>query len=291
MLFLPVTLLGRAGGGGGFGGGGGGGGSGFGGGDGFGFVVYLIIRHPVVALVNVRWSGELFNHKKGLLEKVGKKHIHQSGYLLGKKSGKSVSGYNVSSAHCSNCGAAEKGGASNACEYCGVIMNDGTSDWVLCDIISLSGHEAKRFIDQSAQQSVSLGQNVNIAPVVILHWAVKMGLSDGVLDSKELVMLESMAAKMETSSLALAAIIENAKSGTEPFPEPKDYGETLFWLNTLADIVLVDGRISKREFAMLCVIGKKYKYTQYDIKNILKQRKNKLYKSSRQALKIKRRSS
>jgi len=246
----------------------------------------------VYALVKVRWSGDLISAKKGLFKKSGDKYIHQSGYLLGKKSGASVSGHNVSSAHCSNCGAAENGGTSNACEYCGVVMNDGASDWVLCDILSLSGPQSKRFMgDAHTAQAAFFTEAVSVPPAEILHWSIKMGLADGVLDKKEMLMLEALAVKMEISSSALATIIHNIKSNTEAILEPKDYVEALFWLNTLADIVLADGRISKREFVMLCAIGKRFKYTQYDIKKILKQRKNILYKSSRQALKASRKRS
>ena len=55
-------------------------------------------------------------------------------------------------------------------------------------------------------------------------------------------------------------------------------------MTSLADISLGDGTIRREEFKLLCQIGNKFDYSQYDIKSLLKRRKKKLMHDAKQHL-------
>ncbi|HET6252295.1 MAG TPA: Tim44 domain-containing protein, partial [Tepidisphaeraceae bacterium] len=88
------------------------------------------------AVVEVRWSGKLVglwtNQPPRVLEE---NHLEYTLLVLWRAAGtKTDSGKGISSAHCPNCGAPESNDASNACEFCGAVLNDGAHGWILVDL-------------------------------------------------------------------------------------------------------------------------------------------------------------
>ena len=61
----------------------------------------------------------------------------------------------VSSAHCPNCGAPETDSASNACEFCGTVLNDGSVSWVLMSTYSQASGEGQQILQQLAMTAAS----------------------------------------------------------------------------------------------------------------------------------------
>ncbi len=101
---------------------------------------------PDKALIGIRWSGYSMNvGPDGSRSKVGDNDPHHTLFVLMRKAGvKTEVAKGISSAHCPNCGAPEAGGVNGACEFCGTTLNDGSSGWVLDDIISFSDPKAQQ---------------------------------------------------------------------------------------------------------------------------------------------------
>ena len=90
------------------------------------------------AIVEVRWSGRRVmlstNHPPSVVEE---NHLEYTLLVLWRQVGvKTDSGKGISSAHCPGCGAPESNNASNACEFCGAVLNDGAHGWILIDLAS-----------------------------------------------------------------------------------------------------------------------------------------------------------
>ena len=88
------------------------------------------------AIVEIRWSAKRIlltpNHPPSLLEE---NHLAYSLFVLWRKPGtKTDAGKGISSAHCPGCGAPESNSESNACDFCGIVLNDGSHGWILVDI-------------------------------------------------------------------------------------------------------------------------------------------------------------
>ncbi len=101
------------------------------------------------AVVEVRWSGTRFAAtKENRVKKTGENVLGKLLLVLGRRHGvKTQIDKSISSAHCPGCGAPEAGGASNACEFCGAVLNDGTRNWVLLgapDVASDQGQAVLR---------------------------------------------------------------------------------------------------------------------------------------------------
>jgi hypothetical protein len=93
-----------------------------------------------LALVEIRWSGfRLSLQPDGQSQPVEPNSPHHTLYVLMRKSSvRTDVAKGISSAHCPSCGAPESGGTSGSCEFCGTALNDGSSGWVLDNILSFN---------------------------------------------------------------------------------------------------------------------------------------------------------
>lgn len=96
------------------------------------------------ALIDVRWSGRR-NQKKGDgVDTARSPSTLRTLMVLGRKHGVQTKvEKSVSSLQCPGCGAPESDAASNCCEFCHMVLNDGASDWVLVDWLPFSSNEAR----------------------------------------------------------------------------------------------------------------------------------------------------
>jgi hypothetical protein len=98
------------------------------------------------AVVEVRWSGKLVMISPAAPPRVLEEgHLDYTLMVLWRQAGaKTDVGKGISSAHCPSCGAPESDTANNACEFCGMILNDGAHGWILIDLASRNeprGHQ------------------------------------------------------------------------------------------------------------------------------------------------------
>lgn len=97
------------------------------------------------AAVAVDWSAEL--HRVGADGAIGPSLGPCRGrelFLLARRAGLlTPDGLDVSSAHCSSCGAPDDAGSELGCRYCGAARDGGSGDWLLAGLYDLATPEAR----------------------------------------------------------------------------------------------------------------------------------------------------
>ncbi|HYW79207.1 MAG TPA: TIM44-like domain-containing protein, partial [Thermoguttaceae bacterium] len=248
-------------------------------------------------LVEIRWSGKRFVAGDGPPRLVkGQGSLFREIFVLGRRNGiKSDAGYAVSSCHCPGCGAPESDLLSNACEFCGEVLSDGSHDWVLIEVLHTYDEKAQRLLGRLSQITLGVPVVAAAAPQAampraaqLLAWTIKLALADNELDAKEMAMLDRVARARGIRPQQLETIIAATRNGQMDVPQPKDREETQQWLEVMADIALADGRIHPAEADLLVQAGEQLQWSRYDLKMLLKRRKTMLYDKARVKLKQKR---
>jgi hypothetical protein len=76
--------------------------------------------------------------------------------ILFRKPGvQSDTGQAVSSSHCPSCGAPETDSASNACEFCGTVLNDGSVSWVLLSTHAQASGDGQQVLQRLANAATA----------------------------------------------------------------------------------------------------------------------------------------
>jgi hypothetical protein len=102
------------------------------------------------ALVEIRWSGHWFTAMpNGGMQRTGREAWAATMFLLARQSTtRTDPARAISSAHCPSCGAPESTSASNACDFCGMVLNDGSVGWVLEDVRDKNDPAARAWWDR-----------------------------------------------------------------------------------------------------------------------------------------------
>jgi len=265
------------------------------------------------ALVEVRWSGHYFQHQPNREpKKLGAAPARQWLFVLTRDPGvKTEPDQSLTSAHCPGCGAPELKLGSHACEFCGMVLNDGSRDWVLADVQPAFAPPAKQLVIESRQQgraAMSAGGDVVDAQIVpaipvvdaevladdegvpppggtaLFAWLIRAALADNHIDDAERKMLDSLATKRGVRSDRLEAMIDAALRNELEMPRPKDAAEAKNWLTAMVDMSLSDGRLTKSEFNLLKRAGAGLQMSDHDVKLLVRRRKGELYREARDAL-------
>jgi hypothetical protein len=204
----------------------------------------------------------------------------------------------ISSAHCPSCGAPESDVAGNACGHCGTVLNDGSTGWVLADVVSAHGAEARSLLDRAARgpdvtaEAVGAGGNGDAARngVVtpssegLLSWMVNLSAADGDFADRERAALSRVASRGGVSAARLTAMIDASRGGRVDAPQPADASEARAWLAELATVALADGRLTRPEYNLLKAVGVRAGFTEADIRLLLKRQRAQLYADAKSAL-------
>jgi hypothetical protein len=75
--------------------------------------------------------------------------------LFRKPGVQTYAGQAVNSSHCPNCGAPETDSASNACEFCGAVLNDGSVSWVLMSTHAQASGDGQQILQQLANAATA----------------------------------------------------------------------------------------------------------------------------------------
>lgn len=251
------------------------------------------------ALVEIRWSGTQFTAQaQGPPKRSGQSRAAKSLFVFARNSGVQTDvGHTICSSHCPGCGAPESKITSHACEFCEEVLNDGSHDWVLVDILTMLSPAAQDLLRQARSQAMVPEQaSATALPQAptddqqtphgteLLAWAVKTALADNQLDAHERSMLEQVARHRHVPPQQLEMLIEAAGQGELDAPEPADPEQARRWLSAMADISLSDGVVRRNEYELLCQAGSQLGMTSYDVKQLLRQRRTHLYQSARQRL-------
>lgn len=256
------------------------------------------------ALVEVRWSGNQFEtDDQSPPKRKEESSVFRSLLVMTRNAGVQSDLQNcVDSAHCPACGAPEAGGASNACEYCGAVLNDGTKDWVLVGMFARFEPRAIELMDELrayAAANVPEPERAEVipAPAVvpqagagdaggaeILAWMIKVSLADGNIDNKEKEMLNQVASHRGVPAQKLEMMVRAAQAGSMEVPEPADKEEGRAWLGAMARMALADGSLDKSEITVLQTTGATLGLSAYDIKLLVQKEKSGLYQQAKTAL-------
>jgi hypothetical protein len=144
------------------------------------------------AVVQIRWSGTWFSvDAAGKRRRDRKSSIITTLLLVERNAGvQSEQGAAVASAHCASCGAPDAGGETDACEYCGEVMNDGKRDWALVDIVARHTDAGRALLARMRgplSRSLPAAQKHQALPGGhgLVAWMIHTSLADGQLDERE----------------------------------------------------------------------------------------------------------
>ncbi len=249
------------------------------------------------AVVAVTWSGTFFSvDPSGRRKRERKSSIVTTLLHLERRAGvQSDPGETVSSAHCANCGAADAGGETDACEYCGEVMNDGKRDWALVDLVQRHTAKGRELLARTRAPLVeSLGsarpesdEEEMPRPTAhgILAWMIHTSLADGHLDKREEARLVNLTERAGLRRQELDDLIAAARRHQLEAPAPHDVGEARRWIDEAAAVALADGQLKHGEQAVLIDLGAHAGLSAADVRLSIAQTRQRLVHEARAALK------
>jgi Tim44-like domain len=258
------------------------------------------------AVVEIRWSGRRYQiAPNGSAKPMEQAHLSQHLMVLGRKAGiKTDPAANISAAHCPNCGAPMADDASDACSFCGTVLNDGSRGWVLIDMQPESGDAAQQLLVQlnstvraapsmnevAAAGAKNLGFTPGLPdPASLLAWMVKEVAEDGPIDDTERRMLHNVAAKRGISDQQIQVLLDAASHGQLHAPEPSTPAQVEQWMGAMVSAALIDnGELSKPEKRLIYAVGFNHGLSLYDADLLVKREKQLLYNTAVGALRQKR---
>jgi predicted lipid-binding transport protein (Tim44 family)/uncharacterized tellurite resistance protein B-like protein len=238
------------------------------------------------ALVKIRWAGSRFVlDRKGQPQRTDRYLVTESLFVLGRKAGGQTQVDRViSSAHCPNCGAPETDTAADTCEFCGEVLNDGTRDWVLMDVLSMMSGEAQHLLEQAGENGSVRGQRQSMSASNQLALMVRASLADGVVGDAERRMLLAAGAKRGVAAEQLERMIDAAAQRSLDMPQPRDQEEARAWLGGMVAVTLADGVINREEGEMLRQVARSYGFGEYDLKMLINRKRAELVAAAREEL-------
>jgi hypothetical protein len=245
------------------------------------------------AVVEVWWEGQPFQQRvDGTLSPGGeRKKMHQL-YVLSRKPGVSSDpGTSVSSAHCPNCGGPVTSDLSNACSFCGTVLNDGTTGWVLSRIESAAtqgGYDLMNRVGYQWGHAPVAGRPSYAAapPSGLLAWAIRTAMADGVIDMQKEQMLEAIGARCGLSVEAVKQLVAMASHGALELPDPPNRAAAQQYLTAMAAMVVADGSINEHEMAFLSAAGRRFGFGAAEIGYLLRVERANRINDARDQLKM-----
>lgn len=110
------------------------------------------------AAVEVTWNGTPYAASpQSQPRQVGQAGLFNTVLVFFRRNdAKTEVGKGIASAHCPNCGAPESGGLTNACEFCGTVLTDGTHGWVLEAFLPRFDPRAQELVANLQRQSAAV---------------------------------------------------------------------------------------------------------------------------------------
>jgi uncharacterized tellurite resistance protein B-like protein len=237
------------------------------------------------AMVEVRWAGTQFIVHQGKLQRTDQRTLSRIVLELSRRRGVLTdAGMAVSSAHCPKCGAPEAGGTSNACEFCGQVLNDGTRSWILTAVRTSA--DARQILGSLTPFAAPTPPNQphQPAPVEALAWMIQMAAADGEVSPRERNMLAAVTRRRGMPQAQLDTMIAAATQGTLDLPTPKGAAQAQEWLTAMAQEAMADGNLSRDEYALLQKTGQRVGLVDYDIRRLIRRVRGSAYDDAKAAL-------
>ena len=249
------------------------------------------------AMVEVRWSGTGFvvGGRNQAPTRTSDTNLSRTVFELSRRAGvRSDVNQAISSAHCPGCGAPEKGGASNACEFCGMTLNDGRHGWVLTAVRTVP--EARQILAEATPGEGETierldGEAGSPTAAGVLAWMASVAVVDGHVDEKERQLLTRVADRRHVPAERVEALLSAASRNELDLAMPHDVQQSRQWLGAMASAALVDGNLSRDEYSLLRHTGARLGLSDYDVRMLVKRTRADAYDRAKLALREARRSS
>jgi len=239
----------------------------------------IVLDEPVdQALLEVRWSAARYQKKGG--KKVAEAHVSRHYFVIERRHGvKGDLNHALSSAHCPSCGAPREAVGDNRCRYCGTVLNDGATDWVLSAVYTPQSTELASLRMKLGGQMAAT--HTMRSPLERLAWMIQVMLADGVIDDKEREMLTAFAQSKRISMDRVEQMIGMMQAGQFKAPQPTRPGEADQWLDDMIDMALADGTISGKEQQLIETMAARLGYSRSDLKIRIGKRRGELFRQHR----------
>lgn len=227
-------------------------------------------RNNDYALVEIRWSGHIHqvDRRGRVTDLQGWKRYRTLFVLMRKRGVKTNIKRSVASAHCVCCGAPESDIVSDACEFCGNVLNTGQYDWVLCARHPADSKRAQKWLAKApaaaliappraptAQLPNESAPTVDTAHADALTWMIAVFAEDKKIDSHERQVIKQMAKSERIPATDVESLISSALDGDLDVERPQDTPTKRKWMNALADVALLDGKVDNEERKTLIEFG------------------------------------
>jgi tellurite resistance protein len=237
------------------------------------------------AAVEIRWSG-----KRVTTSGTGDSVLFTTLFVLSRDpSALSDPGKSISSAHCMNCGAPESTSASNNCDFCGAVQNDGKLDWVLSEMMPRNSPAAQDLIGSiSAVKEPAQQDPEELGPPDIagnLAWMIKIVCADGQIDERERKMIHRLAQRRRVPLEDVDTMLNAALHKDIDIEEPGSKEEAKVWLSAMISAAMADGKVDGSESRLLQAAGTRAGLVAFEIQYMIAQEKNRRYQFSREQLK------
>jgi predicted lipid-binding transport protein (Tim44 family) len=275
---------------------------------------------PDRALLDIAWSAHGFVQFPGQPpQPTGQTTLQHSLFVLIRNPGVQTSaGHAISSAHCPHCGAPETQNTSNACNFCGQVLNDGSADWVLSALHPTTAPMAQALLFQLRMPDAWAGslagaippapesgpaappdlpaphpipsrngayaESIPLSNAGLLARMVQMMHADGQIDPAERRLLSRTAALYRVPPDALEQILDAAVQGRLHVPDPTSRAESNRWFKAMAAAALADGTLQAEERQLLHATGARAGLSPYDIDQTLKSQQTQRLAAARAAL-------
>ncbi|MDT8389501.1 MAG: TIM44-like domain-containing protein [Lentisphaeria bacterium] len=247
------------------------------------------------AAVEIRWSShQTQEDESGKTRQTKQVTLRAEVFVLGRRHGVAGKGdFALASAHCPGCGAAVSSSAHDACDYCGAVLNDPGTDWMLMERLPVYSERAQELIRGAVRTARDKGRPLTAAGTAVpggtpasaleqAAWMIKMMVADGYVDDQEREQLEHFARHRGLTTGHIDTLIQSAVAGELDAPAPRDLAETTRWLEAMAEVALADGKIDPREKAALQSLGKHVGYSAYDMNQVIVKTRARLYREAKQ---------
>lgn len=216
----------------------------------------------------------------GLVNDDGEEISSQQVYVLSRNKGK-ITKINraLSSVHCPNCGAPLNSSFSDNCEYCGIIINDG-SEWALdkivntddekyCELVEKTNNKDRK-ITKSELEELQLNDTLAVSAQILM--------ADGKIDEREYELLLTIAKETGVNEKQLNKILDNIKQGFVHVPLPNGGIKAENIIRSATRMAFADRELSDEEMETIINIGYQMGYSKLDIKRIVNSEISKLHK-------------
>ena len=159
--------------------------------------------------------------------------------------------------------------ASHACEFCGIVLNNGHHDWVMTQYYhSKDAFEAQGWLAKVRYPATGVSRSSEFAPppqpqepepnyADLMAWSLNVFAEDNAIDDHERQVLQHLAAKQDMPAPMLEGLVKCALQGDLESPKPSDPATIKLWMERMVDATLADGKVEPDERALLVQLGKR----------------------------------